>query len=110
MITKAAHQGDIYIKKAQLPEKVEEIGKENGRTIIAYGEQTGHHHAFAADNVRLYATKDVTKQSRRFIVISGYPATLTHEEHDPLEFAPGTYEIFRAREWSDDDEPRVVAD
>ena len=115
MITKSAHQGDIYLKRvAKLPKHVEEISKDNGKTVIAYGEQTGHHHAFIADNVRLLAANDNKKQggvandshnqSRRFVVISDYPATLFHEEHGQEEFAPGTYEIFRAREWTDEDD------
>jgi hypothetical protein len=114
MITNAGQQGDIYLKRVQFPkEELKEIPKENGKTILAYGEQTGHHHAFVADNVKLYATNNnrpANRQTRRFVTIFERPATLFHEEHGALEFAPGTYEIFQAREWTDDDEPRAVAD
>jgi hypothetical protein len=50
------------------------------------------------------------KIEQRFIVVSDKPATLYHEEHAPIEVEPGSYEIFIARQWSDDEEPIAVVD
>ncbi len=108
IIDKAAHQGDVYVKVAELPTDVVEQSPEDGKTILALGEVTGHHHRFEAENVRMYHANDNSK--RRFIVIENEPATLFHEEHAPITFAPGVYEVFIAREWTDDEEPVRVAD
>ena len=108
MIDKQAHQGDVYVKASALPEGLTEVAPENGKTILALGEATGHHHRFEQDNVKMYHAND--NSGRRFIVISEKPATLFHEEHAPIEFAPGTYEIFIARQWSDSEEPIAVVD
>lgn len=108
MIKKAAHQGDVYIKKAKLLEDVTLQEIENGKTILALGEATGHHHRFEQENVSLYHAND--NSGRRFVVVCDRPATLFHEEHAPIEVAPGTYEIFIARQWTDDEEPIAVID
>ena len=108
MIKKQAHQGDVFVKKAMLPEECKIVEPENGKTILALGEATGHHHRFEEKHVKMYHAND--NSGRRFIVIEGKPATLYHEEHAPIEFAPGTYEIFIARQWSDDEEPIKVVD
>lgn len=109
IVDKAAHQGDVYVKKAKLPENIVPIEPENGKTILALGEATGHHHRFETDNVKMFSANDNGAQ-RRFIVVSEKPATLFHEEHAPIFFAPGIYEIFIARQWSDDEEPIAVID
>lgn len=106
MIDQQAHQGDVYVKAAKLLDGCKPVASENGKTILALGEQTGHHHRFETDNVKMFANDN----GRRFIVIEGKPATLYHEEHAPLEFSPGTYEIFIARQWTDDEEPIAVVD
>lgn len=109
IIDKQAHQGDVYVKKSKLPEEVMIVEADNGKIILALGEATGHHHRFETDNVKVFSAND-NGVRRRFIVISEKPATLFHEEHAPIEFAPGTYEVFIARQWSDDEEPIAVID
>ena len=109
LIDKAAHQGDVYLKATILPAAIDDVPADaNGRTILALGEVTGHSHRFEQDNVKMYAAND--NSGRRFIVVSDTPATLFHEEHAPITFAPGAYEIYIARQWSDDEEPIAVAD
>lgn len=108
MIKKSAHQGDVYVKAAKLPDNLQLTESENGKTILALGEATGHHHRFEQDNVKMYHSND--NSGRRFIVIEGKPATLFHEEHAPIEFSPGSYEVFIARQWTDDEEPIAVVD
>lgn len=106
MIDKQAHQGDVYVKATPLPKGLKLVEPENGKTILALGEATGHHHRFEQDNVKMF----VNDNGRRFIVIEGKPATLFHEEHSPIEFSPGTYEIFIARQWTDENEEIKVVD
>lgn len=106
MINKSAHQGDVYVKKSELIEGCKEIEAENGKTILALGEATGHHHRFEEKHVKMFANDN----GRRFIVIEGKPAILYHEEHAPIEFGPGTYEVFIARQWTDEEEPIAVVD
>jgi hypothetical protein len=102
-----ARQGDVYIQAFdKLPEGFLAVKKSGNKTILALGEKTGHHHRFEEDHVTLYANDN----GRRFIVIEGKPATLFHEEHAPITFAPGIYEVWQQQEWTDDNEPRVVAD
>lgn len=106
MIDKQAHQGDVYVKAAMLPDNCKIVEPKDGKTILALGEKTGHHHRFEDDHVKMFANDN----GRRFIVIEGKPAKLFHEEHSPIEFAPGTYEVFIARQWSDQEEPIAVQD
>lgn len=102
------HQGDVYIKSAKLLKDCMPVKPKDGKTILALGEATGHHHRFEEKHVQMFHAND--NSNRRFIVITGKPATLYHEEHAPIECPPGTYEIFIAREWTDENEPRAVVD
>lgn len=108
MIKKSAHQGDVYLKSVDLPNDLSELESSDGKIILAYGEVTHHHHRFEQDNVKMYSAND--NSGRRFIVISEKPATLFHEEHAPIEIGPGAYEIFIARQWTDEEEPVAVID
>lgn len=102
-----ARQGDVYVQATtQLPEGCKPVERDKDRVILAYGEVTGHAHAFKEKHVQMFANDN----GRRFLVIEGKPATLSHEEHSPITFAPGIYEVWQQREWTDDNEPRVVAD
>lgn len=101
------HQGDVYVKVCEkAPSDLKKVERENGAVVLAHGDVTGHKHQFKEDHVHLYVAND----NRRFLVIKGKPATLFHEEHASIEFAPGEYEVFIAREWTDEHEPRQVMD
>lgn len=103
-----ARQGDVYVQSfAELPADCQEVKRDNGSIVLAYGEVTGHSHAFKEKHVKLFLAND---NKRRFLVIEGRPATLFHEEHDPITFAPGIYEVWQQQEWTDENEPRTVAD
>ncbi|TAL37615.1 MAG: hypothetical protein EPN97_04955 [Alphaproteobacteria bacterium] len=100
-IVEYARQGDIKVDRIErLPEGLTPRERMGGVCIVAYGEQTGHRHYLKEEHVQLYANED-----RLYMVIAGEPATLWHEEHDPIVFAPGIYEIRRQREWSDTGQP-----
>jgi hypothetical protein len=83
-------QGDLLILAiACLPEGIKP--KEN--LILAEGETTGHLHKLDGGEV-------FTKQDALYFrVADGCRVTLTHPEHQPLHFIPGTYEVIRQREY-----------
>jgi hypothetical protein len=101
-----ARQGDVKVDVVDsLPPTAIPKAREDGLVVLAHGEVSGHKHHFTEGNVQMY-----TNDNRTFIVIEGAPATLYHEEHDPITFAPGVYEIRRQREWTDKQEPMPVLD
>ena len=87
------------------------------RTVLAYGEVTGHAHALPAAQATLYGMSDDLAQ---LLGIAAQPGdrvldvredtALTHEEHDTIPIPAGQYLVRRQREWTDADEPRQVAD
>jgi hypothetical protein len=120
--------GDVLIKQMSSPiieSKVEEYGTLQGQTtnlqdknerwvqgnrvVIAEGEVTGHAHAFNFDNnpdVEVTLWKDGTRYRTRsgsdtpdFMRIKNGPATITHEEHSPLQIPDGEYRISQVREF-----------
>ena len=101
-------QGDVALVRDDSAEAGDEIPRDNGRVVLAYGEVTGHAHAFDAEHVTMYAQK--AKSADRVLKVVGNVAYLKHEEHDRIATPPGTYRVVRQREWTDSDEPRVVAD
>lgn len=101
-----ARQGDVKIDLVDtLPPDAVPRPAEDGLNILAYGEATGHKHCFREEHVRLFSTGN-----QLFALIEGKPATLYHEEHESITFAPGVYEVRRQREWTDREEPIPVAD
>lgn len=100
-IVEYARQGDVKIDRVdRLPSAAMPLERHGGTCIVAYGELTGHRHYFRDEHAQLYSAGD-----RLYLVIEREPATLLHEEHDPITFAPGVYEIRRQREWSEKGQP-----
>lgn len=112
---KIIRQGDVLVKKTR--KKVSQDARhvlDQGRTILAYGEVTGHAHEVIADTPpqtgdvvpaqQLFEEPDGT----RLLVVRG-PATLRHEEHAPLQIPAGTYEVIRQVEYTPE-ATRNVAD
>ncbi|MEZ0259491.1 MAG: hypothetical protein ACAH80_00685 [Alphaproteobacteria bacterium] len=101
-----ARQGDVKIDViAKLPEGLIPQPRDEGLAVLAYGELTGHKHAFKEEHVQLLAN-----DNQLFMVITGKPATLYHEEHYPITFAPGFYQIRIQREFVEGDEPLRVCE
>lgn len=87
-------QGDVLLVKVEaLPKHAEEL-KEDERIVLAYGEVTGHAHAIAATQARMFVEGDL-----RFIQVSDMGAELRHEEHRTINLAPGVYRIVHQREY-----------
>jgi hypothetical protein len=82
----------------------------DGRVVLAEGEVTGHAHAILDEHARLeqqnfgeyrrtWVNSGHWTGSRTVLIIEGSPATLVHEEHDPLTVPPGGYLVRRQREY-----------
>jgi hypothetical protein len=115
MIKQTVHrQGDILIIKheSEVPKNATPQDKDNGRTILAYGEVTGHAHAVKTEgDVSLYQIieqGDVEEMRERFLVVEEQ-AQVVHEEHGAINLEPGTYKVVRQREYQPEGY-RYVAD
>ena len=83
---------------------------EEKKVILAEGEATGHHHRFEIQKLAR-GTSIVSYHDRspyvgqrvsrfpHYILIKGGPATLYHEEHNPLTLPPGLYRRSIVREF-----------
>lgn len=104
-------QGDVLIKRVRaIPTGAKPKARDNGRVVLAWGEQTGHlHQILVAD--RLPAADDAVlltvAESATFLRLAK-KAQLVHEEHAAIDLAPGTYEIVHQREWTPWGEKRVL--
>jgi hypothetical protein len=109
-------QGDVYIKQVtKLPDGLEPIDREKGKVVLAHGEVTGHMHAISEKHVQHFrdaGLEDRLKSEGGFrartggaipftyLEVNSEPATLRHEEHDPIVLDPGLYEIRIQREYT----------
>lgn len=117
-------------------DELREIPRENGRVVLAHGEQTGHSHSIAERGCRLFVD-DSTKldaedilgaitrlgggaagllEPSRIMEITE-PVNLAHEEHDPIPLSPGELEdshgqveVVRQREYDPEALQRLVED
>ena len=98
-------QGDVLLMrckgkgKGAIPPDATEVPRDNGRVVLAYGEVTGHAHAFGERHVALFRAGD-EGASTAYLRIDGLPATLRHEEHAPIKLPAGTYRVIRQREYT----------
>lgn len=95
-VVKVYRQGDCVIQPIDNVDlsKAEQIKPDNGRTILAYGEVTGHCHQLPAFAANQYKVGD-----REFLEVKK-PAQLKHEEHAPIDLPAGLYEKKIAREYT----------
>ena len=100
-ITRCARQGDVLVlrRDAGIPTGATEKPRDAGRVVLAYGEVTGHAHAFRDPGVCSLRAEGVAFDLLR--VTEGV-ALLQHEEHATIPVGPGTYEvrIQRTYDWS----------
>lgn len=105
---KVMRQGDVLLVPVDTVPKGKKVKKDNGRVILAYGEVTGHAHAFESD-VATLVDHTRTADGREFITVKEAEVPLTHEEHSTVVVGPGGYEVRRQVEYSPE-EIRKVAD
>lgn len=99
-----ARHGDVFIRgvgeipPAAAPQKPPE--SDAGRTVLAYGEVTGHAHAFEPyARVRMFRD-DGGGGGRRFIDVPPGGADLRHEEHTTIAVPEGRFEVVQQREYT----------
>jgi hypothetical protein len=90
-------QGDVLLVQVSgLPEGAEVVTgprNQNGKTVLAFGEVTGHHHRIESNLATMYQWEGDT-------LIEVKPeAVLVHEEHAAIPVAPGTYKVTIQREY-----------
>ena len=73
---------------------------------VAHGEATGHSHAFRMSQqapdvaiIAFGATRTRVGEVPEFIKITGNPAIIKHEEHNPLTIPAGHYRVSIVREF-----------
>lgn len=110
-------QGDVLIARVdELPEGLEQVPRDDGRIILAYGEATGHAHVVQGGECELLAADvesgldpaDVSDLNDRYLRVLA-EATVVHDEHAPIALSPGDYVVRRQREYAPE-EIRAVAD
>lgn len=97
---KIFRQGDVL-----LVETLEEpIGKVSKTGTLALGEVTGHRHRVLGAKVW------EEKPNWGSFVEVEEPATIVHEEHNPIELPPAKYKVIHQREYRPRALPRNVVD
>jgi hypothetical protein len=107
-------QGDVLLVPVEAVPFVGRGAVEEGpRLVLARGEATGHAHVVLGRAKLLRPRRPRATRARTFLLVEE-PATLVHEEHDPVPVAPGAYEVRRQREYAparrEDRSARWVAD
>lgn len=78
-------QGDVVmIKRETIPSHPKLKGK-----VLQEGEHTGHAHRITSGNAVLFADPEGNK----FMRVAKGGASITHEEHLPVDIEEGEYEI-----------------
>lgn len=125
-------QGDVYLFQVNsLPKDLTPVAPVGKNHVLAYGEATGHCHAIkkedcdlfeANDNVKALAKKYGITDERavthglRIVadntkLMHGTPSRMFSDpDHTPIDLPRGDYIVLRPREYSDEDEFKVIAD
>ena len=95
---------------AYVQEGIQTDAKENGETILAHGEVTGHKHKITEGEVKFFTVGDSQNMfSPKYLEVVSDTAILWHDEHISHVLDKGIYEVTIQREYFPD-EIRNVAD
>ncbi len=72
--------------------------------ILAQGEITGHAHRVETDS----RAELLEAGPELFLRVLGSPARIVHEEHRPIELPPGSYRVWRQREFDPSEDLTVM--
>lgn len=97
--------GDVGLVKAAIPAEA----KSTNKKTLAYGEKTGHHHSVAEADIEGAEIFEAGDQMFLRVTAEG-GISITHQEHGPIQVAPGDYEVRIAREYDEEEDWRRVAD
>lgn len=111
-------QGDLAFMKMPggfaVPDGFVPAKQEAKGVVMAYGETSGHAHAFReTDAVSAYYNPQSPANDNGYdemYVVVDRPTVLFHEEHDPILVPPGIWKKWNQKEYTFEDEYRVVAD
>jgi len=121
-------QGDVLlVMVAALPQNVVPRPRDKNRVVLAYGEVTGHAHAIERTDVVHYDAPNAEAAAQQLLADAGFDievgpqnaptfleiptgADVVHEEHGTVSLPAGKAVALRQHEWTDDDEPRQIAD
>jgi hypothetical protein len=114
---KVFRQGDvILIPSTRQPSAQAQRVIDHGRTILAYGEVTGHAHEVVTVAPGEVPVDDEVPAQELFqepdgsrLLVCRVPCEVRHQEHAPIALDATTYEVRRQTEWSLD-QARQVAD
>lgn len=110
-------QGDVLLKRTtKQPSAHAQLVSDNGRTILAHGEATGHAHevlqavaeaACVPARKKLLSNPDPVPTQQLFeepdgsrILVLKRDAELRHDEHGTIPLSKGAYEVIRQREYA----------
>ena len=112
-----AEQGDVTLIDASIPLEVLKGAKKRkakaGRTLLALGEATGHHHSL--DSKKAYILEATPELCSLFnaqvgismqanildgVLVVERPDTIKHQEHAPIEIAEGIRWIVIEQEYT----------
>jgi hypothetical protein len=97
-------QGDVLLLQVDQAPKGTPEKAENGRLILARGEQTGHHHSVAEVHASLI--RDIEERELYLTIHEATP--LEHQEHAAIELPAGTYRIITQSEYTPEAIQRVA--
>jgi hypothetical protein len=103
-------QGDICIERVYASVSGSVIEPDpDGATVLGRGEVTGHRHALYGGALMFRddaLARDIPDGLYIGHIKLEAPATLLHEEHDPIKLEAGTYRVRRQREF----DPRALSE
>lgn len=89
-------QGDVCFELVEnIPQATKAKGRGTKGFVLAEGEVTGHAHR-VYDNIKMYRFNDDAGVA--FIDTGDGGATVTHEEHKPVNLPPGKYRVWQVVE------------
>jgi hypothetical protein len=102
-------QGDILLVPVEkVPDGLVDVPRENGRIVLAEGEETGHLHMIESPKA-LFRAEDLDSIEQRFLEVEA-EVDLVHPEHGTITLEPGAYEVRRQREYTEAGGISIVAD
>ncbi|BAU09816.1 hypothetical protein LEP3755_02910 [Leptolyngbya sp. NIES-3755] len=90
MNAKPMRQGDVLIKPGMIPAQAKRLS----HLVLAEGEVTGHRHQIIDGIAELYEKDHVL-----YLQVLSEIATLSHEEHHPIQLPQGTWEVRIQRQY-----------
>jgi hypothetical protein len=108
--------GDVLLLSTKVPASASLV-ETNGVAILAHGETTGHSHHIIGPQVAMFRDDGAGSGGLTYLKVST-PTQLAHgtidvpgsADHDTLTLPARDYESRRQVEWTDEMEPRRVAD